>query len=146
MVDMKQPGAQLDVLRRFEELNLHDSELMSVSVEQAEAERSARVHMRLLHVTDAADGQYDLRPATLSFIDCTEISMSIDFWNKSMMGHAIDHGSCRVDLERIAHLARDDPPRARSERLNELLVFTIVLSPISGEITMLARDFELSIQ
>jgi len=138
------PTTSSSVEKRFNEVNFHDAQLLGVAIEQSGNSRSARVNLKLQLVTGARAGAYDRRPATLSFVDCAELSMNIDFWTKSMLGDSIDHASCRFDSERIAELSRSDPPRARSQPLNELLVFTIALCPVSGEMNVLARDFEIS--
>lgn len=145
MSAIAQPQASKDIQKRFEELNLHDSQLLNITIEQKESDRTARVRLQLLLVTAwLQNGKYEQRPVTLTFVDCTELSMNVDFWNKYPMGHAIDHGSCHFDADRaapFAHLESSSTPRCR---MDGLLVFTIVLSPESGEINALARDFDVA--
>jgi hypothetical protein len=139
------PRASQDVQKRFAELNLHDSQLLNITIEQKESDRTAQVRLQLLLVTAVLQsGKYDQRPATLTFLDCTELSMNVDFWNKYPMGHAIDDGSCHFDADRAAPFAQFESPSDPSYRMDGLLVFTIVLCPESGEINALARDFNVS--
>lgn len=54
------------------------------------------------------------------------------------------HGSTKAAIVSAEHIQDRDPPRARWQPLSEFLFFKIVLCPISGEIEVLARDFEFS--
>ena len=140
-----QPQRSKDIQQRFEELNLHDSQLLNITIEQKESDRTAQVRLQLLLVTAwLQNGKYEQRPATLTFVDCAELAMNVDFWNKYPMGHAIDHGSCHFDADRVAPFAQLEPSSNPGHRMDGLLVFTIVLCPESGEISALARDFDLS--
>ena len=136
------PNDARDVCRRFNELDLHDSQLIGIQIEQEHGSRSAHVRMRLANVTHIGGVVSEARGATLSFSGCADMSLTVDFFNKSMVGDAIDSANCKFDAARIAQLAQDDPPRARTQGLDNLLFFSLRLTPISGEISLLAKAFD----
>jgi len=140
------PNEVRDVWRRFNELDLHDSQLIGIQIAQEHGSRSAQVRMTLANVAYTSGLVSETRSATLSFSGCADMSLTIDFFNKSMVGDAIDSASCKFDAARIAQLAQDDPPRARTQGLDNLLVFSLLLVPISGEISLLAKAFDFAFE
>ena len=128
-------------IQRFNATNLHDAQLTAVAVEQRQEAWTATVRLELLLVAGAHAEAW--QPATLTFVDCDSIEMDVDFYSKHACGDAVASGHCAFDAERIGQLKEGDPVRARVQELDEFLLFTITLCPVSGSLRVLARDFSL---
>ena len=138
---VKGDGRATDVRARFEQIDLHDSELRGFYIERRRDARIDDAHFDLRLVT----GRYPahgLADARLTLLDCTYARFDVDLTFKSVLGDQIMASEClgdsplRTELEQGVLRSEVDP-------LGEYWEFVIHLCPPAGRCNVFARDFRL---
>ena len=130
------------MIRRFNELNLHDCRLTAVALEPAGNDDRDVLRLSLDLVAGEQADQW--RPAQLTFRGCAAARVHIDTFSKRACSDAISDSSCELAAEtRDDVLLEHSSFRQQYQPIDSLVAFTIDLCPPSGSLVVVARDFDL---
>jgi len=130
------------VCERFNELQLHDSRFVDVSILRRTERESHEVRVDL-EIERETPGGFSSQAAKLVFIDCTFLKIDLDLDGKVVCGDAIARSRCTEHSELREALERG-PLKYEDSPLEGYFHFSIFLIPPGGEMHVFARDFALT--
>jgi len=142
-----------DICRKFNSIDLHDSELISFALlerESGDIGKAGDLSFRLKLLTDPK--KHHFKRAELILRDCRITKINIDLVEKGYCSGAILANSCSADSElkrqiHRAYVSREVMlARYEDDPLVEYVHFNITLVPGGGEIDILAKDFKLEVE
>ncbi|HKV77481.1 MAG TPA: hypothetical protein VJP02_05040 [Candidatus Sulfotelmatobacter sp.] len=127
------------IVRRFNGIRWHDSELLGLSVDRAGSEDQVKLSLQLLE-GDA------LTPATVTFRECVYVEAQVYLQAKQMCADAISDAECYSSSDWKNAVSEPSPydPIRGDRQFEHYLHFQIGLCAPGGTINILAKDFVLA--
>jgi len=129
------------VCGRFNELELHDSRFLGMTIVKREEPPGHDISIDLA-VLRGSYPQFSWEPAQLVFTDSTYVRLDFDLDGKSNCGDAISTSKC-VERSELRDALEKGPMRYEQNPLAGYVHFSIFLIPPGGELHVFASDFML---